>query len=147
MKYEQRQDRHCAKVIDAGIRMDTLWGCVSAWHYLQLRRVTPAVAARVLSKAGPRRREDALHPAVRDALATEPRAGIGQRADADAADAHPQPLRTNLAAALAVERAIGLCGAGDRHYAESLLRIYGLPTATIMRVLFESRRRRGPATS
>jgi hypothetical protein len=57
--------------------------------------------------------------------------------------------RTNVAAAFAVERAVGLLATRGRHHAESLLRIYGLERATVLRVLFEPQRRRlrGPGSA
>lgn len=147
MTGDRRRDAHQAQRVDAALRIDALWGCVSAWHYLRMRGTTRAVALRVLDRGGLRRRTDAQHPAVRDALPRGPGGGIGQRAASstvcDLAVAMP---RTNVAAAYAVERAIELAATEGRQYAESLLRIYGLSTATIMRVLFEPhRRRRGAA--
>jgi hypothetical protein len=144
---DRRSDTHQAQRVDAALRIDALWGCVSAWHYLRARGTTRAVAMRVLDRGGPRRRTDAQHPAVRDALPRGPDGGIGQRAalatDGGLAAAIP---RSNVAAAYAVERAIELATMESRQYAESLLRIYGLSTATVMRVLFEPhRRRRGAA--
>lgn len=142
MSTERRINAQCARVINAAIEVDTLWGCVRAWRYLHLRQVAPDVAARVLSKAGPRRDSDAIHPAVRDALARAPTQGIAQRAQGPAGGPQTALRRGNLHVALAVEQAIGLSASADRHYAESLLRMYGLDTATVMRVLFQPHRRR-----
>ncbi|MRW93300.1 hypothetical protein GJ699_25250 [Duganella sp. FT80W] len=139
MSIEKRVDLQAAQVINAAIQIDTQWGCIRAWHYLAGRQVKPATAVRVLSKDGPRRCGDALHPAVRDARAKQAEHGMTQRAAVDT----PKPApRSNQSAAVAVERAIALSSSADRHYAESLLRMYGLNTATVMRVLFEPHRRR-----
>lgn len=142
MSTERRINVQCARVINAAIEVDTLWGCVRAWRYLHQHQVTPGVGVRVLSKDGPRRDTDAVHPAVRDALARSPAQGIAQRSHG--ADAGPQTMRrrSNVPVALAVEQAIGLSSTAGRHYAESLLRIYGLDTTTVMRVLFQPHRRR-----
>lgn len=142
MSKERRVNAQRARVVNAAIEVDTLWGCVRAWRYLHLRQVTPNVAARVLSKVGPRRDTDAVHPAVRDELARAPDQGIEQRAQGADDDPQAARRRTNVPVALAVEQAIGLSSTAGRHYAESLLRIYGLNTATVMRVLFQPHRRR-----
>jgi len=34
---EKRNDSKCAVFVDAGIRVNTSRGCVSAWHYLRQR--------------------------------------------------------------------------------------------------------------
>jgi hypothetical protein len=136
MFIEKRIDLQATQVINAAIQIDTQWGCIRAWHYLADRRVT---AVRVLSKDGPRRCGDALHPAVRDAREKQAEHGMTQRAVVDTPEPAP---RSNQSAAVAVERAIALSSSADRHYAESLLRMYGLNTATVMRVLFEPHRRR-----
>lgn len=139
---ERRKNAQLASIINAAIQLDTLWGCVRAWRYLHMRRVTPTTAARILSRDGPRRLADAEHPAIRDARERAAPQDIRQRAQGR--DAGPQTgyLRSNQATALAVDRAIRSAASVDRHYAESLLRIYGLNTATVMRVLFQPHRRR-----
>ncbi|AVR96151.1 hypothetical protein [Pseudoduganella armeniaca] len=137
---ERRRDAYRARVVDAALQLDAHWGCVSAWHYLLRRGVPRAIAMRVLSKTGPRREADSVHPAVRDALARVPEVGIAQRAASETpASEH---VRTNVAAAWAVERAIDHAATQGRYYAESLLRMYALDTATVMRVLNEPHRRR-----
>lgn len=140
MNPDRRHDLLQARIVDAAIRVSTLWGCVSAWHYLRDRGVAQAIAVRVLASSGVRRSEDARHPAIRDALARNPPGGIGQRSR-DSAGEEPVD-RHNVAAAIAVERAIEFAATRGRHYAESSLRMYGLDTRTIMRVLFEPHRRR-----
>ncbi|WP_338758961.1 hypothetical protein [Massilia sp. METH4] len=143
MNGDRRADGQQARVVDAAIRIDAQWGCVSAWQYLRARGIAHATAARVLGKHGARRAGDAVHPAVRDALERQPETGIAQRsAMPQGAPARAEVPRTNVAAALAVERAIGRTATHGRHYAESLLRMYSLNTATVMRVLFEPHRRR-----
>lgn len=143
MTEERRSDTLQARRIDAAIRIDALWGCVSAWHYLRVRGTRRAVALRVLDRGGPRRRTDAQHPAIRDAQPRGPKGEIGQRAAQGASGGlTATQTRTNVAAAYAVERAIELAATEGRQYAESLLRIYGLPTATVMRVLFDPQQRR-----
>jgi hypothetical protein len=141
MSTEKRYDQRGAMVINAAIQIATLWGCVSAWRYLAQRHVLPGTAARILSKAGPRRNGDAQHPAVRDALARRPAVGMAQRVTT--ATVQPVP-RHNLSTEATVEQAILLMGSIDRHYAETLLAIYGLDPATIMRVLFAPHQRRRP---
>lgn len=142
MTTERRINAQSARVINAAIEVDTLWGCVRAWRYLHLHQVSPGIAVRVLSKAGPRRDADAVHPAVRDALARAPDQGITQRSCGSNAGPQTKLRRRNLPAAVAVEQAIGMSATFGRHYAESLLRIYGLDTTTVMRVLFQPHRRR-----
>lgn len=133
-RIERRSDSQRARVIDAALQLDAQWGCVSAWHYLRRRGVHRPTAMRVLSKAGPRRQADSVHPAVRDALERTTTTGEHTQAELKA--------RTNVAAAWAVERAIDCAATQGRHYAEGLLRIYALDTATVMRVLNEPHRRR-----
>lgn len=142
MSEDRRTDTQGARIVNAAIQVDTSWGCIRAWRYLHLRQITPDVALRVLSRDGPRRVGDAVHPAVRDARSREPIQHFDQRSQGS--DGGPQTglPRTNLAAALAVEHAIRSAASVDRFYAESLLRIYGLNTATTMRVLFQPHRRR-----
>lgn len=142
MKRERRTDGHQAKVVEAAIRIETLWGCVSAWHYLHGRGVHRATAVRVLTKNGARRARDPQHPAIRDALEREPASGADQRIETMPEKPGDRIQRTNLATAHVVERAIELASTQGRHYGEGLLRIYGLDTATVMRVLFEPHRRR-----
>lgn len=144
MQDDRRTDRNQAMAVNAAIRIDTLWGCVNAWRYLRSHGIARAIAIRVLRIEGPRRGTDNVHPAVRDALARVPEEGAGQRGGG--APVEPgQSERTNVAAAFAVEQAIRMASTEGRHYAESLLRIYGLDTATVMRVLFEPHRRRRPS--
>lgn len=155
MSSDRRSDLLQAQRIDAAIRIDALWGCVSAWHYLRSRGTARGVALRVLGRGGPRRRSDSPHPAARDAMARGPDDGMDQRAastataaegdSGESGDTGAATPRSNVAAAYAVERAIGLAATEGRQYAESLLRLYGLPTATVMRVLFEPHRRRRAA--
>lgn len=140
MVSDRRRDLLQGRIVDAAIRISTLWGCVSAWHYLRDRGVSQDVAVRVLASSGARRSGDAAHPAVRDALEREATDGIAQRTGDDG----EALARANVASALAVERAIQLSAIHGRHYAESMLRMYGLDTRTIMRVLFEPHRRRRP---
>ncbi len=142
MTKERRNDGHKARIINAAIQLDSAWGCVSAWRYLQQHHIAPAIALRVLTPDGPRRTGDALHPAVRDARERAPTLNIDQRAQGCEAGPQTGLPRLNRAAALAVEHAIRSEATVDRHYAESLLRIYGLDTATMMRVLFQPHRRR-----
>jgi hypothetical protein len=59
---EKRSDTKCAVFVDAGIRVNTSWGCVSAWHYLRQPGVERAVAFRVLSPLGVHRATDAPIP-------------------------------------------------------------------------------------
>ena len=145
MEKEKRSDAQCAKIVNAAIELDSLWGCVRAWRYLQQHQVTPATAARVLSRQGPRRRTDALHPAVRDALARQPSAGMQQRSQGTGAGPQTEMRRSNVSASCTVDQAIALCSTSGRHYAESLLRIHGQDTTTVMRVLFQPHRRRRKA--
>jgi hypothetical protein len=142
MTTERRVDAQGAKVINAAIEVDGLWGCVRAWHYLRVREMSSTVALRVLSSGGPRRSTDAVHPAVRDALARRPEQGMLQRSHGSGAGPQTEIRRSNVGTAFAVEHAISLSATCGRHYAESLLRIYGLDTATVMRVLFQPQRRR-----
>lgn len=146
MKEERRTDEHQARVIEAAIRIDALWGCVNAWRYLLARGVLRATAVRILMKNGARRDDDPQHPAIRDALERKPESGIAQRAELQHGTGdHEVMPRTNEAATMAVNRAIELSSTHGRHYSESLLRIYSLDTATVMRVLFEPHRRRRKA--
>jgi len=142
---EKRNDTKCAVFVDAGIRVNTSWGCVSAWHYLRQRGVERDVAFRVLSPLGAHRATDAPHPAARDKLAAERDTGIdGEdvlRRVRDGTDV-PQSRRTNEVTAAVCERAIAFSETHGTQYAESMLRIYGLKTSTVMRVLFEPRSRR-----
>jgi len=142
MTVERRANAQGAKVINAAIEVDGLWGCVRAWQYLRERGMSATVALRVLSKQGPRRSTDSVHPAVRDALARQPEQGMLQRSHGSGAGPQTEIRRSNVATALAVEHAVNLSATAGRHYAESLLRIYGLDTATVMRVLFQPHRRR-----
>ncbi|UMR28546.1 hypothetical protein MJ904_15475 [Massilia sp. MB5] len=50
--------------------------------------------------------------------------------------------REDTSASQVIERAIGFMSERDRFYAETYLRIHGFSTETIMRVLFNQRRRR-----
>lgn len=142
---EKRNDTKCAVFVDAGIRVNTSWGCVSAWHYMRQRGVKPEVALRVLSPLGVHRSTDAPHPAARDKLAAQRETGIDHedvlRRVRDETDA-PQSRRANDVTAAVCERAITFSETHGTQYAESMLRIYGLKTATVMRVLFEPRSRR-----
>ncbi|MBB3118637.1 hypothetical protein [Pseudoduganella violacea] len=54
-----------------------------------------------------------------------------------------QREREDTSASQVIERAIGFMTERDRFYAETYLRIHGFSTETIMRVLFNQRRRRG----
>lgn len=142
---EKRNDTRCAVFVDAGIRVNTLWGCVSAWHYMRQRGVEREVAFRVLSPLGIHRSTDAPHPAARDKLAAQPDTGTDHedvlRRVRDEMDV-PQSRRANDVTAAVCERAIAFAETHGTQYAESMLRIYGLKTATVMRVLFEPRSRR-----
>ncbi len=51
--------------------------------------------------------------------------------------------REDTSASQVIDRAIGFMSERDRFYAETYLRIHGFSTETIMRVLFNQRRRRG----
>lgn len=142
---EKRKDSKCAVFVDAGIRVNTSWGCISAWHYLRQRGVERDVVLRVLSPRGVHRSTDAPHPAARDKLAAEPDTGIDHEdllrrlgGDTDV----PQSRRTNEVTAAICERAIAFAETHGTQYAESMLRIYGLKLSTVMRVLFEPRSRR-----
>lgn len=132
------------QVINAGLNLDILWGCVNAWAYMRSRNVPRPVALRVLSKAGPRRAADEEHPAVRDSrLAPPPVAEAPTQREAARVAVRPFPLpRTNHELASLIDHAIQLMTVRNRHYAEALLRIYSVDTPTIMRVLFDMRRRR-----
>lgn len=142
---EKRNDTKCAVFVDAGIRVNTLWGCVSAWRYMRQRGVEREVAFRVLSPLGAHRSTDTPHPAARDKLSAQSDTGVDQedvlRRVPDDMDA-PQSRRTNDVTTAVCERAIAFAETHGTQYAESMLRIYGLKTATVMRVLFEPRSRR-----
>jgi hypothetical protein len=137
----RRRDDVRAKLIDAAIQVNTLWGCVAAWRYLRVHGVHQSTAQRVLARDGRRRATDTVHVAVRDAQERSPDTGIGHRAAAPGAAADTAE-RTNDATAAAVEHAIGRLATEGRHYAEGLLRLHGVHTNPVMRVLFEPHRRR-----
>lgn len=139
MTEERRTDVQQKRVVDAAIRVDALWGCVTAWGYLRERGVSRDVALRILSRQGRRRNGETAHAAQRHALAQAAGYGTGQSVGAATGTVQ---RRSNVAAAFAVERAIEFSLTAGRHYAESLLRIYSLDTVTVMRVLFEPERRR-----
>jgi len=142
---ENRKDIQCAVVVDAGIRINTSWGCVSAWHYLRQRGVDQAVALRVLSPRGIHRSSDTPHPALRDRLAAELDTGVDDEDILRRMEKEknvPQSRRKNDVAAAICERAICFAETNSTQYAESMLRIYGLKVSTVMRVLFEPRSRR-----
>lgn len=63
----------------------------------------------------------------------------------DAKKAHGPNRRTNETIAVICDRAIEFAEIIGREYAESLLRMYGLKTGTIMRVLFDAHNRRAMA--
>ncbi|MBB3117920.1 hypothetical protein [Pseudoduganella violacea] len=144
MEASKRKDEQMTLVVNAGLNLDILWGCVNAWAYMRSRNVPRPVALRVLSKAGPRRAADEEHPAVRDSrLAPSPIAAAPTQREAARMVARPFPLpRTNHELAGLIDHAIQLMAVRNRHYAEALLRIYSVDTPTIMRVLFDLRHRR-----
>lgn len=143
----KRKNRQMAQAVSAGLNVDILWGCVSAWAHMRSHDVPRDVALRVLSKAGPRRDSDEEHPALRDArMAQRPTSRrLAQGTDTVRAPAlarrFPLP-RTNHDLARLIDSAIQLMAVRNRHYAEALLRMYAIQTPTIMRVLFDTRHRR-----
>lgn len=147
MAFDRRSDFPQSWRIDAAVQIDLLWGCASAWRYLRSRGTARAVAMRVLGRGGRRRRLDSRHSGNEHPQPRVIDGGIEQRtASAAYGDAGATIPRTNVAAACAVERALELAATGSGQYAHSLLRIYGLPTTTILRVLFEPGRRRHAAS-
>jgi hypothetical protein len=106
---EKRNDTRCAVFVDAGIRVNTLWGCVSAWRYMRQRGVEREVAFRVRSPPGIHQSTDAPHPAARDKLAAQPDTGTDHedvlRRVRDETDV-PQSRRANDVTAAVCERAI-----------------------------------------
>ncbi|NVE01169.1 hypothetical protein [Massilia sp. BJB1822] len=127
----QRLDGHMAQIVNAGLKIDIFQGCVTAWIHMRGGGVPREVILRVLSKDGPRR-DDGAEP--------NESPGVTQ---GKSTTIRPFPLpRNNHELAALIDHAIQLMAARNRHYAEALLRIYSVDTATVMRVLFNPRRRR-----
>lgn len=131
MRAERRKDVLFARVVDAGLHVWSANGRVRAWHFLRTRGVRAADALRLLSPAGPRR--DAAAAPQQPAPET---AGTPEAADQLAC------RRQNHQMAEVCEQGVRLNASHGRQYAESLLRMYGLKTGTIMRVLFDEHNRR-----
>ncbi|UMR28482.1 hypothetical protein MJ904_15080 [Massilia sp. MB5] len=131
MQAYQRLDGHMAQVVNAGLKIDIFQGCVTAWIHMRGGDVPREVILRVLSQDGPRRD-----------CGTEPeKAPDAAQAKATAIRPFPLPRNNHELAAL-IDHAIQLMAVRNRHYAEALLRIYSVDTPTVMRVLFNPRRRR-----
>ncbi|UTY60497.1 hypothetical protein [Massilia sp. erpn] len=127
----QRLDGRMAQIVNAGLKIDIFQGCVTAWIHMCRGDVPREVILRVLSQDGPRRDCGTEHGEAAGVTPGEARA------------IRPFPLpRNNHELAALIDHAIQLMAARNRHYAEALLRIYSVDTATVMRVLFNPRRRR-----
>lgn len=142
MNPDRRKRPQLALVVGAAQRLSRLRGCVPAWRYLRAQSIGSATALRVLSPQGPRRISDDQY-ATRQAGRPGEGGPALQAAPSHRPDSTVPERRTNLVIADICDHAVALVNSESRQYAEGLLRIYGLKTATVMRVLFDSRQRRG----
>jgi hypothetical protein len=142
---ERRLNRRFAGIVAAALRLSKAGGRVQAWHYLRRCLIPAQVAFRVLSTHGPRRNAD-VRPAYDGRTVPGTNAGGAEQRSVQADAAQNGELmprrRTNHVSAAICERALQCIHTHSREYAESLLRMYELNTATIMRVLYHPKLRR-----
>ena len=142
---DRRLDRRHAGIVASALRLSSARGRVQAWHYLRGRAIAAQVALRVLSTHGPRRNSDTRPDSESFTVPGTNAGGTEQRSLefglAGEMEQVPKRRVNELSAAIC-ERALQSIHTESREYAESLLRIYSLKTATIMRVLYHPKLRR-----
>lgn len=142
---DRRLDSRVAILVTSALRLSRAKGRVQAWHYLRRSAISTQVALRVLSTRGPRRNFDAGPDYAAFTVPGTNADGAVQRSlQVSSGEGHETApkRRVNQVAEAICERAIGAIHTESREYAESLLRMYSLKTATIMRVLYDSKLRR-----
>ncbi|UGQ48236.1 hypothetical protein [Massilia endophytica] len=145
MNSDRRIDSRLASVVMSALRLSRARGRVQAWHYLRKRAFSAQIALRVLSTRGPRRNSDVKPGYEAFTVPGTSTGGAEQRSvhmhmPGDAVSTLNR--RVNETTAAICERAVRAIQTESREYAESLLRMYSLKTATIMRVLYHPTLRR-----
>jgi hypothetical protein len=145
MKDFTRPDAGTALAVDEAIEMEASSGRLLAWQYMHTHAVPPSVAARVLSQNGPRRAliSDGQERSLNRRTGKQVAQHVLTSATAELGTILKLPVpRTDQKLSETIDLAIEMMGTRSRFYAEALLRIHAVRTPVIMRVLFNTQRRR-----
>lgn len=138
---DRRMNVRARAVIDAAVRVQTLWGTTRAWNYARAYQIDAQTLLRIFSAGQPRRSPCPVPVEHELQVALDI---LDQRGSIDSYKAKPfltSCPRTDRLTAYACDRAISLLDTHGRAFSMALLRLYHVKTPTILRVLDSDTRR------